>query len=657
MTCPIQDRRIAEDDQVCGGDAGSPASRPGTKGTMYLERFRLREEPFGVTPDPRFLYSSDSHREALCQLRSAIERGRGFLALVAEPGMGKTTLAYQLLHDLGDATRTLFLFQTQCDSRELFRYLLSGLGAAPINGDIVAMHEKLNEILARESLAGRRFLLVLDEAHNLSESVLETVRLLSDFETPSAKLVQILLIGQPQLARKLSDPELAQLRQRLATVAQLEPLSSSESLEYVHHRLHVAGYAGAPLFTVSALERIAHLSGGIPRVINNICSNALEMADACGRDKVDSSLVEEAALLLSLEFPRRRLTLPRSAPPWPVSVSEPQPGAPTRESELWSPAASVKCVPPPGPPVSLGEVAAAAAPKEQSTDAEFPPAPASEPAPVPQVSASQTPGASQQPATVPQESTPPPPRILAESVQPKPRPRPREVTAPSWPIAFVNDDRAPAVLSSNPGPARQAPVSQALSNGWAGGSAHLKVPRQYAPHLAVVGTERRTAGVAVGVVLALVAVVALGWSTFDPVQWWESRTQAAAASSDAPSSVVSADSQKAAVAATSSGGSASAPADSGVVSSPSAAGRIQTVNAITITVQPNQTLQQICMQYYGRYDESLLRQIRDLNPGITNLDHIEAGQELWLPAANGQPNINGSSDTQSKTKPASSPNP
>jgi general secretion pathway protein A len=610
---------------------------------MYVERFRMREDPFGVTPDPRFLYLSDSHREALCQLQSAIERGRGFLALVAAPGMGKTTLAYQLLRSLGDATRTLFLFQTQCDSRELFRYLLSGLGAAPIIGDIVAMHEKLNEILAREALAGRRFLLVLDEAHNLSESVLETVRLLSDFETPSAKLLQILLIGQPQLARNLSNPELAQLRQRLATVAQLEPLSSSESLQYVHHRLQVAGYAGAPLFTVSALERIAHLSGGIPRVINNICSNALEMADACGRDKIDSSLIEEAALLLSLDFPRRRLTLPRSSPPWPAPVSEREPVQALTASAPWLPAVSSEVMQPAPQPASREATTHATSVAVLTEEAALPPAPVSEPGPVPQVSVAQTSSASYESAPVPRESTPPS-VAPAESVLPKPKTRPREVTAPSWPIAFVDDNGAPA-------------VSQALSNGWAGGSAHPKVPRQYAPHLVVVGTERRTVGVVVGIVLALVAVVALGWSTFDPVQWWESHSQAAAASSNAPSSVVSADSQKAAVAATSSGGSASAPADAGVASSPSAAGGNQPVNAVTIAVQPNQTLQQICMQYYGRYDESLLRQIRNLNPGITNLDHIEVGQELWLPAANGQPNINGSSDAQSKTKPASSPNP
>jgi type II secretory pathway predicted ATPase ExeA/phage tail protein X len=619
---------------------------------MYLERFRMREEPFGVTPDPRFLYLSDSHHEALSQLRSAIERGRGFLALVAEPGMGKTTLAYHLLRSLGDATRTLFLFQTQCDSRELFRYLLSGLGAAPLNGDIVSMHEKLNEILAREALAGRRFLLVLDEAQNLSESVLETIRLLSDFETPTAKMMQILLIGQPELSRKLSDPELAQLRQRLATVAQLDPLSSSESLHYVHHRLQVAGYAGTPLFTVSALERIAHVSGGIPRVINNICSNALEMADACGREKVDSSLVEEAALLLSLEFPRRRLTLPRSAPP-SASVLEPQPEAASPASARWSPTASGECLAPAETPASLSAAACAA----QSSEAAVPHELISEPAPIPQVSASLAPEVRQQPVAVPLELAPLRPAIPAVIAQPKPATRLREVTAPSWPIAFVDHSEIPSLSSPKSGPARQASASQTVPSGSVAGSAHLKVPRQYAPQLTVVGAERRTTGVVVGIVLALAAVVALGWSTFDPVAWWESRIQAAAAPNGAPSSVVSADSQKTAAAAVPGGVSSSAPADSGAASSPSSAGEIQTMNAITIAVQPSQTLQQICMQYYGRYDEDLVRQIRDLNPGITNLDHIEVGQELWLPAVKGQLQSNGSPESQAKTRPASSPNP
>lgn len=277
----------------------------------YLEAFRLQEDPFGVTPDPRFLFRSDSHREALRILESGIERNRGFLALVADPGLGKTTLAYQFLRDLGETTRSLLLFQTQCDSRELFRYLLSGLGADTREGDIVSLHERLNEILARESLAGRRFVLVIDEAQNLSDNVLETVRLLSDFETPSAKLIQIVLVGQPQLARKLSGPDLVQFRQRIAAVARLEPLSDADVIRYIRHRLDVAGYTGAPLFSADALESVADLSHGVPRLINNICSNALEMAYAIGRDKIDFAIVGEAAALLGFDVPK----VPR--PRWP----------------------------------------------------------------------------------------------------------------------------------------------------------------------------------------------------------------------------------------------------------------------------------------------------------------------------------------------------
>ncbi|HLB87166.1 MAG TPA: AAA family ATPase, partial [Terriglobales bacterium] len=203
---------------------------------MFLEFYKLREQPFGVTPDPRFLYLSPTHREALASLFYGIETGRGFLALVAEPGMGKTTLLFQLMERLQRSARTVLLFQTQCDSRELLRYLMGSLGFDNSGQDIVVMHEKLNEALAREMLAGRRFVLIVDEAQNLDSSALETLRLLSDFETPSAKLLQILLAGQPELANKLASPALVQLRQRIAILGRLEPFSRAETTRYIEHR-------------------------------------------------------------------------------------------------------------------------------------------------------------------------------------------------------------------------------------------------------------------------------------------------------------------------------------------------------------------------------------------------------------------------------------
>jgi general secretion pathway protein A len=277
---------------------------------MFLDFYKLREQPFGVTPDPRFLYLSAAHREALASLLCGVETERGFLALIAEPGMGKTTLLFQLREMLQATARTVFLFQTQCDSRELLRYLLSNLGIDAPRQDIVGIHDKLNEALAREMLAGRRFVLVIDEAQNLDEPVLETVRLLSNFETPRAKMLQILLAGQPSLASKLAHPRLAQLRQRIGILGRLEPLDGAEVARYIHHRLHAAGYEGSPLFTPGAVEVVAARSRGIPRNINNLCFGALSAGYALGRQKIDSAIVEEAAADLDMDrlAPKPRAT-------------------------------------------------------------------------------------------------------------------------------------------------------------------------------------------------------------------------------------------------------------------------------------------------------------------------------------------------------------
>jgi general secretion pathway protein A len=268
---------------------------------MFLDFYNLREHPFGVTPDPRYLYFSPGHREALASLFYGIETGRGFLSLVAEPGMGKTTLLFQLLQRWKGYVHSAFLFQTQCDSRELIRYLLDDLGLKSDGEDIVRMHSELNDFLCRETKAGRRVVVFIDEAQNLSDTVLETVRLLSDFEAPDKKLLQIVLAGQPELALRLSRPGLAQLRQRIAIQARLDALPAGEVVRYVHHRLQVAGYEGSGLFTPGALELIAERSRGIPRLINNLCFNALSLACASQQRQIEAAVVKEASGDLSLD--------------------------------------------------------------------------------------------------------------------------------------------------------------------------------------------------------------------------------------------------------------------------------------------------------------------------------------------------------------------
>jgi len=260
---------------------------------MFLNYYGLREQPFGVTPDPRFLYFSPSHREALASLYYGIETGRGFLALTAEPGMGKTTLLFHLLDKLRGSARTAFIFRTQCDSREFLRLLMADLGYSSHDDDPIRLQEQLNNILIRESRSGSRCILVVDEAQNLTDSVLETVRMLSNFETSRAKLMQILLAGQPQLAEKLASPNLLQLRQRVSILSRLNRLSLSETTGYINHRLQVAGYNGKLLFTPGALAVIASGSEGIPRNINNICFHALTLGFARQQHIIGAPLVEE----------------------------------------------------------------------------------------------------------------------------------------------------------------------------------------------------------------------------------------------------------------------------------------------------------------------------------------------------------------------------
>ena len=263
---------------------------------MFLNFYNLREQPFGVTPDPRFLYLSPAHREALACMYYGIDAERGFVALIAKPGMGKTTLLFQLLQRFRATARTAFLFQTQCSSREFMRFLLLELGCE-INAeqDLVSMHEQFNRCLLQEAHADRRFIVVIDEAQNLEPSVLETIRLLSDFETPQAKLLQIVLSGQPELADKLARPSLRQLRQRVSMLSTLSPLPLVEVARYINHRLRAAGRPDAPLFTEAAAQMVAEMSEGIPRNINNICFNALSLGCAVRQKTIDVDILRQVA--------------------------------------------------------------------------------------------------------------------------------------------------------------------------------------------------------------------------------------------------------------------------------------------------------------------------------------------------------------------------
>ena len=293
-------------EEIRGSSPSAPPARPGAPAEhslgiverrgadrLFLDYFGLNEQPFGVTPDLRFLYLGAKHRQALDTLNYGTESGRGFLTLIARPGMGKTSLLFQYLENIRDKARTVFLFQTDCDAAGLLRYLLAELGLDGKNMDLPEMRALLSRVLLGEMEAGRQFVLVIDEAQNLDEKVLESIRLLSNFETPWMKLMHIVLAGQPQLADRLSQPSMAQLLQRVSLSARLEPFTREEANLYIDHRLWVAGYKGAPLFSMGARTLVAEQSEGIPRVINNMCFCAMSFACAMKQKSVDRQMMSE----------------------------------------------------------------------------------------------------------------------------------------------------------------------------------------------------------------------------------------------------------------------------------------------------------------------------------------------------------------------------
>jgi type II secretory pathway predicted ATPase ExeA len=272
---------------------------------MLLEHFKLFEQPFGVTPDPRFLYLGAQHREALASLVYTTDSNRGFVAMIAQPGMGKTSLLYNYLEMLRTRARTAFVFRTDCNAREFIRHILLDLGIDSPMSDLPAMHDALNRVLLEEHRANRRFVLVIDEAQNLSDDVLESIRLLSNFETPWMKLMHIVLAGQPQLADQLAKPSMMQLRQRISQIIRIEPFTEREVNAYVDRRLQAAGCKDLSIFTEGARSSIAQHSEGIPRNINNICFNAMSLACAMKRKSVDREIVDEVMRDLAISLRSR----------------------------------------------------------------------------------------------------------------------------------------------------------------------------------------------------------------------------------------------------------------------------------------------------------------------------------------------------------------
>jgi general secretion pathway protein A len=318
-----------------------------------LQYFGFQEEPFGVTPDPRCLYLSRTHQHALSALQHGFSSNRGFTAMIAPPGMGKTTLLFRFLEDTRETARTVFLFDidAQCEPREFIAYILRDMGITPGQGSS-EMHEQLSEALVKENRAGRKFVVVIDEAQNLSDAVLERVRLLTNFETSQGKLMHILLSGQPQLSDKLMQPSLVQLRQRISTVCHIDPLSAEETAGYIDYRVKLAGYVGKPLFTNDALALIAEAGQGVPREINNLCYNALSACYRLMSKQVDGSMMSKAIAGLELT---RQPGEPAAASAVDVAPEQP------RERKLFT---SLNLNPQPEEPVAAASDSAAEEPIE-----------------------------------------------------------------------------------------------------------------------------------------------------------------------------------------------------------------------------------------------------------------------------------------------------
>ncbi len=269
---------------------------------MFLNFYQLAEPPFGVTPDPRFLYLGSTHREALASVLHGLNTGRGFTALIAGAGMGKTALLRLIVQKLQGSTRTAFLSQSRCSSRELLMSLLASLGIEGGGESFSAIHAKLNDTLLREYNSLKRFVVVIDEAQDLAEPTLELLRVLSNVETPREKLMHFVLSGHPQLAEKLASPRLIQLRQRVSIIARLEPFDTEETRLYIDHRLRVAGYDFArPLFTPSALNLITSNTRGVPRNINNVCFHALSLGYVNRQQTIDVDIIQEVLEDLDLQ--------------------------------------------------------------------------------------------------------------------------------------------------------------------------------------------------------------------------------------------------------------------------------------------------------------------------------------------------------------------
>jgi len=261
---------------------------------VYLEHFQLREKPFSLTPGTRFLHLTPGHRSALDHLLFGIRQGIGFTVLVGEVGAGKTTLCRALLRELAPAAQTALLLNPRLSEGQFLRAMLHEFGDVDARGDLLALRDRLNGFLIDQAARGNPVVLIIDEAQSLSREMLENVRLLSNLETEERKLLQIVLVGQPELRSKLNDHRLRQLRQRIGVYFYLGGMSPEDTARYVDHRLRVAGAREHPRFAPDALALVHEFAQGIPRQVNTACDMALLAAYGRGERDVGVEAVQGA---------------------------------------------------------------------------------------------------------------------------------------------------------------------------------------------------------------------------------------------------------------------------------------------------------------------------------------------------------------------------
>lgn len=263
---------------------------------MYKEFYGLKENPFNVTSDPSFLFYSRTHKEALEHLLYGIRQKKGFVTITGEIGAGKTTLCKAIINQMDETTKTAFILNPSLSGIQLLEAILEEFGIKPEKRNKISLFKQLNSFLIDELYKNHNVVLLIDEAQNIKNSLLEEIRMLSNLETEKEKLFQIILVGQPQLLHKLNSPDLVQLKQRVAVRFHITPLDRAETGNYIYHRLNVAGSNNSISFTEKALNSIYLYSRGIPRIINLACDRALLHAYVKELHLIDETIVTQSLI-------------------------------------------------------------------------------------------------------------------------------------------------------------------------------------------------------------------------------------------------------------------------------------------------------------------------------------------------------------------------